>query len=369
MLSGSPFPDVSAPELAQQIQGKNKSKNKLPTWYNTPNIYYPPSLNLEQTSSEATAIYKSQLVTGSKLIDITGGLGVDAFYFNKNYTQVTYCERNTELVKIATHNFKALQAENIGVYLGDGLEFLKNSLTQYDVIYIDPSRRNEKKGKVFLLQDCEPNLLENLEFLLRKSSHLLIKTSPLLDITLGLQDLKYVTQLHVVAVKNEVKELVWILEKEPHKKPLTIYAVNITTKHQKPLIINYKEAISAQTVFSEPLTYLYEPNAALMKTGFFNWIGNHYQLKKLHQNSHLYTSPVKIKFPGRVFKVEEQFSYSKKSMKSFTKTKANITTRNFKESVQSIRKKFKISEGGDIYLFFTTNVDNKPIVLVCSKAE
>ncbi|MHA7057027.1 THUMP-like domain-containing protein [Aquimarina sp. M1] len=365
ILSGIPFDNVSPQELAQQINGRLKAKKKLPIWSQTKGIYYPPTLNLEQTSSAATAIYKSSLVSGDLLIDLTGGFGIDAYYFSKKITQVIHCELNAELNEIASHNFKVLGSTSVKTILGDGLKTLEN-LSKAEWIYIDPSRRNDNKGKVFFMEDCLPNVPKNLDFLFSKSNKILIKTSPLLDIRAGLNSLEFVKEIHVVAVQNEVKELLWVLEKNI-KDAVMIKSINIIDSHSQKFsfLLENENNISAE--LSLPKKYLYEPNAAIMKAGGFKSVTRILSAQKLHQHSHLYTSNELIIFPGRSFQIISILPYRKQVLKKEKFIKANITTRNFPESVSEIRKKFKIKDGGDIFLFFTINCLNERVVLVCKK--
>ncbi|MBQ4821358.1 class I SAM-dependent methyltransferase [Aquimarina sp. MMG016] len=366
ILKGSPFQGITIQELAQQVQGRLKAKQKLPSWYNTQGIYYPPTLNLEQTSSEATAQYKSNLVSGETLIDITGGLGIDDYYFSKKIIIVYHCELNEELSQIASHNFIILKTDNIKIYTGDGLEILKNQNT-VDWIYIDPSRRHNSKGKVFFLEDCLPDVPSNLDFLFSRSKNILIKTSPLLDIQIGISSLKKVKEIHVVAVNNEVKELLWVLD-STFNGDIIIKTVNLTKTGNKEFSFLLKDETNISVPISLPKTYLYEPNAAILKSGGFSSIGKKLGLYKLHINSHLYTSDQLINFPGRRFQIINIYPYQKKVLAKAGITKANITTRNFPESVSVIRKKLKIKDGGQEYLFFTTNSENKKVILHCQKA-
>ncbi|GAA0723335.1 hypothetical protein GCM10009430_26660 [Aquimarina litoralis] len=365
ILSRSSFEGISSKELAQQINGRNKAKTKLPLWYQTRDIYYPPTINLEQTSSEVTAKYKSELVSGDFLIDITGGLGIDDYYFSKKVSRVIHCELNAELSEIANHNFQVLGATNIQTETGDGLVTLEN-LTKVDWIYIDPSRRHDSKGKVFFLEDCLPDVPTHLDFLLSKSDHILIKTSPLLDINAGIKSLRFVKEIHVVAVQNEVKELLWVIEKD-HTNDIAIKTINLTKDGRQEFSFLYEEEKTSIPTISAPKKYLYEPNAAIMKSGGFLSISKSFKIEKLHNHSHLYTSDTWIEFPGRSFEILQIIPYQKKNIKKANITKANITTRNFPETVSGIRKKFKIKDGGDTYLFFTTNSDNEKIVIVCNK--
>jgi len=365
VLKGSPFDKITIQELATQIEAKNKCNKKLPTWFNTKNIYYPNKLNIEQTSSEITAKYKANLISGKTLIDITGGFGVDAYFFSQKVKSVIHCEINKDLSKIVSHNFTELGVKNIKIFAESGFDYLKKIDTKFDWIYADPSRRNETKGKVFLLQDCLPNIPENLGLLFNKSDNILLKVSPILDLKSAINELKFVKEIHVVAVKNEVKELLFILDKNYTQK-IDIKAINLNKFNTQHFSFNlFKESLAT---FSKPKKYLYEPNAAILKSGAFNQVSEHFKIDKLHQHSHLYTSDNLIEFPGRVFKITQITTYNKKELaKLIPNKKANITTRNFPETVAQIRKKTKLKEGGNQYLFFTTDLNNKHIVLICAK--
>lgn len=368
ILKGTSIEGIETKELIEQIESKKRSKNKLPTWFQHKNIYYPNKLNIEQTSSEITAEYKASFLTGSVIVDITGGFGVDSFYFTKRFKSVIHCEIDADLSQIVSHNFKQLEVENVQTIQTDGIDFLKTPDKYYDWIYIDPSRRHDIKGKVFLLSDCIPNVPEELEALFSHSNNIMIKTSPLLDISAGINDLKYVKTIHVVAIKNEVKELLWILEKGYHSE-ITIETINITPKINEVFNFIYSDELDLKINYSLPLNYLYEPNSAILKAGGFNSIAFKLDAFKLHKHSHLYTSEELIDFPGRRFKISRIIPYHKKTIKSLEFQKANITTRNFPETVQQIRNTFKIKDGGTSYLFFTTIMNNEKVLLICSKVE
>lgn len=213
-MAKSPFPEVSSKELANQIAAKQKSIKKLPTWYQQEMIYYPALLSIEQCSSESTAAYKSRLTMGESLIDLTGGFGVDSLFFARKLKSVTHCELYPELSEIAAHNAQVLKQSNMTFLALDGIAYLQENKVEFDNIYIDPARRSSI-GKVFMLKDCTPNVVEHLDLLLSKSKRILIKTAPLLDLSAGLKELKNVSEIHVVSVKNECKELLWVVENEP----------------------------------------------------------------------------------------------------------------------------------------------------------
>lgn len=364
-LQKNPFPEFDWKWILNQIQAKKKANKKLPTWFKTDGIIFPSSLSIEQTSSEVLAQYKASLISGTSLIDLTGGFGIDDFYFSKTFQKVIHCEINEELSKIVSHNFKVLGAHNISTISGDSIEYLENSNEKFDWIYVDPARRDSSKSKVFLLKDCIPNVVDLQEFLLSKSDHILIKVAPLLDIQSILNELNQVKKIYIIALNNEVKELLIEIEKDFNLDP-TLVAVNHLNDET---FSNHEFNLNDDDVasLSNPLTYLYEPFSSYLKTGLYNKLANQFQVKKLHKHSHLYTSEHLLDFPGRVFKIEHTIPYNKKELKSFENQKWNITTRNFPLKVDEIRKKHKLKEGGEIYAFFTTDLDNNKIVIVCRK--
>jgi len=365
-LQKNPFPDIEWSSILNQILAKSKAKEKLPTWFKTPNIIYPSKVSIEQTSSEKTASYKASIVAGEHLIDLSGGFGIDDYFFSKKIKKVVHCEINSELSKIAAHNFQQLKTNNITCIAGDSHQTLLNHDINWDWIYIDPSRRNETKGKVFMLKDCLPNVPENLNLYFEKTQSILIKTAPILDITAANKELKNIKSIHIVALDNEVKELLWELQKE-YDADLIIKTINITKNNSEIFEFVFNQNIEENS-YSLPKKYLFEPNSAIMKSGGFAQIGLRYNLEKLHKHSHLYTSNDLIPFPGRIFKIEKNILYNKTQMKlELENQKCNITTRNFPESVENIRKKWKIKEGGNKYCFFTTDANNNKIVLICTK--
>ena len=347
----------------------DKSKDKLPTWFEVKNIYFPPKISIEQTSSEQTAKYKSELISGKNLIDLTGGFGVDDYYFSKQFESIIHCELNEELSQITAHNFEQLGVDNCTFYCGDGMQFLKETEEKFDWIYLDPSRRSEVKGKVFLMADCLPDVPNNLNLLFSKTDNVLMKTSPLIDFSQGLKELKWVKEIHVVALKNEVKELLWIIEKD-YEGEVQIKTMNLEEKGNQlfDFVLNEEGKIDCE--LSLPKQYLYEPNSAVMKSGGFNEVGIQAGLSKLHKHSHLYTGDELIEFSGRRFVINEIISVSGKELKSrFKGKKANVTTRNYPQKVEEIRKSLKIKDGGEVYLFFTTTMNEGKICLVCDKVN
>ncbi|PKP44739.1 MAG: SAM-dependent methyltransferase [Bacteroidetes bacterium HGW-Bacteroidetes-13] len=366
-LKGIPFKNIPVSKIIDQIIGRKTAKAKFHTEFDRAGILFPPKIHLEQTSSEQTANYKASLVSGTSLIDLTGGFGIDAYSFSKKIDRVIHCEKNTELSEIVLHNLSQLRLANIECLPLDGIAFLKENDVFFDWIFIDPSRRDTQKRKVFLMEDCEPDISSNIDLLFSKTDQILIKTSPLLDISSGIRTLQSASEIHVVAVDNEVKELLWVLKKNNAISP-KITTVNLKKNLTQSFSFIWHEEMTASVDYSPVKKYLYEPNAAIMKSGGFKLFAKLYSLEKLHSNTHLYTSDDLKSIPGRCFKVLETFPFDKKIIKEkLSYQKANISIRNFKMSVEEIRKKFGISDGGDAYVFFVTNCLNKPEVLICEK--
>lgn len=364
-LMQNPFPDCDWKWILNQIKARQKAEKKLPTWFSNDEIIFPSTLSVEQTSSEILAKYKASLLSGNHLIDLTGGFGVDAYYFSKKFNQVTHCEFQTDLSEIVQHNFELLNIENIHTIAGNSIEYLQNSDQIFDWIYIDPARRNESKSKVFLLKDCTPNVVELQDLFWSKSDHILIKTAPLLDLQSIINELNNVRKIYIVALNNEVKELLIELQKNYNEK-VQLTAVNLINddtivQHD----FEFEDLGNVQ--YSLPLNYLYEPFSSYLKTGLYNTLAERFKVKKLHKHSHLYTSDQVENFPGRIFKIVEVIPYNKKNLKQFENQKWNVTTRNFPLKVEEIRKKHKLKDGGIIYVFFTTNLNNEKIVVICEK--
>jgi len=364
VLKGSPFKNCSIQEIAVQITSKKKCKTKLPTWFKTPNIYYPNKLNIEQTSSEITANFKALLINGNSIIDLTGGFGVDCFAFSKRFKHVTHCEINKNLSKIVKHNYKQLALNNIEIIADDGLLYLNKNKKKFDWIYVDPSRRDDLKKRVFLLEDCLPNLPKNIDLLFNFSNNILVKTAPLLDINAAIKELKFVKEIHIIALHNDVKEVLYVLEKGFNSK-ICYKTINLIKGKNQIFTFNLS---NTEATYSLPKKYLFEPNASILKAGAFNEIATQLHIEKLHKHSHLYTSDNLLQFPGRQFIIKSIHSYqAKKIGKLIANNKANITTRNFPETVAKIRKKTKLKDGGNLYLFFTTNLNNDKVVIFCEK--
>ena len=365
-LSKSPFLKVSPKELAQQLDGRKRIENKLPLWYNTSGIYYPEKLALEQCSSETTARYKSELILGNKVIDLTGGFGVDAAFFSLKAENVSHCELNKELSDISCQNAGTLGFA-VNHFHGDGIEKLKLADDFYDTIYIDPSRRVSSR-KVFMLKDCEPDIIRERELLFKRCKRLIIKTAPLLDLQSTIKELGSVSEIHILSIKNECKEVLYIIDQGTHETNPLITCAALNPESTSTFTFR----TSAETSFlldqySKPMSYLYEPDVALLKAGCFKLITKEFNVKKLHQHTHLYSSEIlQENFIGRKFKVLNTSEYGS-FMKEQTFSKANIICRNFPQDPDKIRKKLRIADGGADYLLFCTGPSNELLVIHCER--
>ncbi|WP_142722906.1 class I SAM-dependent methyltransferase [Chryseobacterium sp. ON_d1] len=354
LLKKSPFPEVSMHEIVQQIKGKQVAEKKFPFLLKE-GIVFPPQLNLEQSSSEKTALYKSEILNGNTFIDLTSGFGIDAYYLSQNFDDITLIEQNTELLEIVEHNWNILgrRAKFINRKLED---FLAENKENFDVIYLDPARRDQHKNKVFLLEDLSPDILEIQEKLQSVSSLVVIKLSPLIDLKYLISVLPGISRIDIIAVKNDVKEVVVFLSNENTAK-MICNCVNLESRESAFSFI-FGEEETAQSDYSEPEKYIYIPNNTILKAGVFNLISQKFGLKKLHPNSHLYTSGERItNFPGRIFEMEIVDSKSIKKKGQF-----NIIAKNYPLKPEEIKKKYSLKDGGDHYLIFTQSKKGKIIL-------
>lgn len=368
VLQGSKQNDLPIREIASQIQSRKKAQNKLPDWFATEEIIFPHGVSIEQCSSEQTARYKGSLVKGKIITDLTGGMGVDLFYMSKSFAQANYIERSEELISLAQHNFKQLNASDINFHHRSAESYLDEEKQHADLYFLDPARRDEANQKVFQMEDCTPNLNLIIPKLQGRKAEILIKMSPLLDIHQALKVLPEVEEVHVVSVRNECKELLFRIV-PGYQGSTRRVAVNLMADQKESFTFSELEE-SETPAFSKPMNYLYEPNASIMKAGGFNAIAVAFGLCKIQRNSHLYTSENLVdNFPGRTFKIEAITVLNKKKLRAYLPAgKANITVRNYPMTVKDIRKKTGIEEGGDVYLFATTLMNQKLCLLVCKKA-
>ena len=369
-LKSNTNPEVDLSAALMQIAGRQSAKEKIPFWYAHKNILYPGHLPLEQCSSQITATYKASLCKGETLTDLTGGLGIDFAFMSVNFQQSTYVEQQEVLCRLADHNFRILGLKEIKIVHGNGVDFLKQ-MEPVDCIFIDPARRNEHGRKTVGISDCEPDIKKLSGFLIEKADKTIIKLSPMLDITQALSDMPMAGELHIVSADNECKELLLILNKKKPEDKTQVHCINIKKDRLQRFIFDYGQESNTSCEFTSiPEKYIYEPNSSILKAGAYKLTARFYQLKKFHPNSHLYTSDLLIKeFPGRIFEYRNLFSLNKKEVRTELNgiSKANITVRNFPESVDSLRKRLKLKEGGDIYLFATTLENDRKVILHCSR--
>lgn len=342
--------------LLQQVEGRERTADKLPTFASIEDWWYPVRLSCEQCSSEETARYKASLVSGEKMADLTGGYGVDTYFLSDSFSSIDYVEQNTELCRIAAHNFSN---KPITIHNSTAEEFLKTA-EQYDLIFIDPARRDSHGGKVFRLEDCTPNVVELLPTLLAHGKRLMIKLSPMLDLTQAVRELSASStqwSVYVVAVKNDVKELL-LLSGEAGQ----ITAIDLAKKEQA-FVFSRAEELNCEaihvrnTINSEALHFLYEPNAAILKAGAYKLVGARFGLQKLDMNTHLYCSDTFVEnFPGRVWRIVE-----KQDLKQ-----ANVICRNYPLTPEQLKKKLHLRDGGTAYVI-GCKVAGKPMILYAER--
>jgi len=356
-LSGKKYPLFDLSKLASQIQARQKLALKLPFWVSHTNLFFPPSISLEQASSEATANFKANIVHGN-VLDASGGMGVDSAAFAKKAIEVVYVERQQNLKEITAYNHAQLGYTNIQHILGDGLAYLNQAVSTFDFIYLDPARRNAKGDKVLLFKDCEPNVLDFLP-LIKDKSQLLLKTSPLLDLERAIVELDGVDKIWVVCVKNEVKEILFLKSKNSTLDP-EIDIIELNFEHSIIFSGTLETEKRKLTRLGPISNFLYEPHPGILKAGFFKLVETENMIK-INSNTHLYSSKeLNTKFPGKSFRVIETGPVDMSWLKKHLPNKqVNISTRNFPGKPEDLRKKLKLSDGGDLTLFGYRNHQNQ----------
>lgn len=369
LLSASRYPEIDMPFVVAQIIARRQIKEKLPTWYQQEQLLFPAKIAAEQCSSEQTALYKQQLVTEEDtLCDLTGGLGIDSYYFSRRVKQVYYIERFPSYCEVARANMATLGARNVVVLEGDSTQWL-DQLPAIDVFYVDPARRGEGNKRMFALSDCEPDLTQLLPRLLAKAPRVIAKLSPMADLRQTLALLPTTQAIHILSVKNECKELLFVIGREPRESAVPIHCVHLTKQaaSDECFVCSLEAEQQAASHLATTLRrYLYEPNASVLKAGAFKQVACQYPVEKLQVSSHLYTSDHYLdRFPGRRFEVDEVIPFHSKSCKQLAgqSLQANVTTRNFPLTVEALRKKCRIREGGDIYLFATTGPKEEKLLI------
>ena len=366
-LKGCRDKDVDLDAAIRQIAGRQTARRKLPSWAALDGILYPPHLNMEQCSSEQTARYKAGICSShpspKTLVDLTGGFGVDFAFMSEAFDEATYVERNSELFAISSANMKIL-APKAKCLNEDGLEVL-HRLDHVSMIFMDPARRDHHGARTYGISDCTPNVLEIKDELLQKADVVMLKLSPMLDWHKAISDLgeQYIKEVHIVSVQNECKELLIVMQQQSAEPP-TVYCVNddsVFSYHPSSISSNHISHHSS-------LIYLYEPNASIMKAGCFAEIEQAFEVSQLAPNSHLFASDQAIAdFPGRKFRISAVTSMNKQELKQALKDirQANIAVRNFPMSVADLRKRLKLSEGGNDYIFATTLTEGKKVLIIC----
>lgn len=362
-IQGIPIVDI-----VNQIVGQRKALEKLPTYASNEKIIYPPGLNLEQSSSEQTAKFKSKFIekrlgaTVDAIADLTGGFGVDAFFLSNCAQRLDYVEVNADLLEIVRHNHKELRGNNIQHHLAEAEKFLDTSAGEYALIYIDPSRRVNAK-KIVSLSDSEPDVIALQRKLFERAKYVLIKASPMLDIAKAVSELGHVERVLVVAVHNEVKELLFFLNSDHHTDAV-VEAVNLMDGSEERFEFRVRNESALTVSLSEPKQYLYEPNAAIMKAGAFKSVADRYLIPKLHVSTHLYTSDLLLEnFPGRIFKVESFVKPDKKTALLLPDKKANVMVRNYPLTPDEVKRKIGIGDGGDHYIIGFSGPNKKHLAL------
>ncbi|MBR5028388.1 MAG: RsmD family RNA methyltransferase [Bacteroidales bacterium] len=368
LLKRGQFPGLDVPFAVQQIEGRRKAQYKLPALASNPDFVFPPRLNLEQASSEPTAEFKAaRYAEGATVIDITGGLGIDSIYFARRAAKVTYIEQNPELFAIARQNFDTLGLKNVECFCGDSLEIIAKQGLKADLVYADPARRDEHNRKMVSLADCTPDITALLPALLKAASQVLVKTSPMLDITLAQRQLGCVAETAVVSVRNECKEVLFLCGGE---KGQGVVCADIDAEGRQRVFVPTAEELASTPPCADRLCrYLYDPGVSVVKANVCNALAMRMGLAKLHHGNRLLTSDVLVDdFPGRVFEVRGEVRLSAKEVReALPQGKANVVCRSFPQTADELRKKLKLSDGGDDFLVATTIKNNKKIGIVCRK--
>ena len=362
---GKKNPEVNMAYALDQIAGRQKARVKIPSWASIDGIVYPPHISMEQCSSEQTARYKARIAgNGEKIVDLTAGFGVDMAFMSAGFKQAVHVEMQPQLCAISSENYKHLGLNHVQVVCNDGVGYL-HQMEHADLIFIDPARRDQHGARTYGIADCTPNVLEIIDEMLQKADRVMIKLSPMLDWLKTVADVGNVSQVHIVSVGNECKELLLEVKKGKDEK-VKVFCVN------DDQVFSY-EIGETHPFTPSPLhsfTFLYEPNASVMKAGCFNLISHRFGITQPDANSHLFLSDKLVEgFPGRGFVIERVSTMNKRELKEALAgiDKANVAVRNFPLSVADLRKRLKLKDGGDVYIFATTDAKKGHLVMVCRK--
>lgn len=341
-------------DAVQQISARQKAVKKLPGWTANPDLIFPASISLEQSSSEATARHKAKNLSGSLMIDLTGGFGVDSHYLSQGFEKAIYCERQAELFPLSKHNLELLNPKKFEFFEGDGLEFLQKTTLHFDLIYADPARRGSGNQKLYKLQDCEPDVVSAWGLLKQKADQVLIKVSPMLDLSQAWSELPDIQKITIVSVKNEVKELLLFWGKGKVAAEKKIETVDLESNFPA-FEFDPEDEENAMSTFGEAEKFLIEPLSGILKAGAFSLFGERFGLRKLEKNSHLYTGDsIRDEIPGRVFEIMRELSPKKQEIKVlFPSGKVNVICRNYVSGAEELKKKLGLKDGGDDFLIGT----------------
>ena len=376
-LRGTKDPEVNLAFALQQIDGHRRALEKLPSWAAIEGIVYPPHLSMEQCSSEQTARYKAEVAgSGESFVDLTAGFGVDSAFIAQRFKKAVCVELQPELCAISSANLQLLGLRQIEVVNGNGIDYL-HTMPPADLVFIDPARRDEHGGRTYGIADCTPNVFEMIDELLTKAQRVMIKLSPMLDWRKAVEDIgkQYVSAVHIVSVNNECKELLIELKrwKGEEVKEMKVVCVNLLSDGSEERFEFDAQTPSPIKTFHYSLFtfhFLYSPNASVMKAGCFDLLAERFGVMPLHVNSHLFVSDVRVSdFPGRAFVIEKTTTMNKRELKESLAgmTQANIAVRNFPLSVADLRKRLKLQDGGDTYIFATTVENVGHLLLICRK--
>lgn len=362
---GKKHPEVDMAYALDQIAGRQKARVKIPSWASIDGIVYPPHISMEQCSSEQTARYKARIAgNGEKIVDLTAGFGVDMAFMSAGFKQAVHVEMQPQLCAISSENYKHLGLNHVQVVCSDGVGYL-HQMEHADLIFIDPARRDQHGARTYGIADCTPNVLEIIDEMLQKADRVMIKLSPMLDWQKAVSDIGRVSEVHIVSVANECKELLLEVKNGKGEK-VKVFCVN------DDQVFSYE--IGELHPFTpsplHPFTFLYEPNASIMKAGCFQLIEQRFGITQPDANSHLFLSDKLVEgFPGRGFVIERVSTMNKRELKEALAgiDKANVAVRNFPLSVADLRKRLKLKDGGDVYIFATTDAKKGHLVMVCRK--